>query len=530
VTTTQASSARELKPIARFTPTAPDTDFEGARQRMVAATVAASPAWTDHNLADPGTTVLEAAAFTLADMHFRVANAGFTSWPAAWPGWLDEAERHWSATLPAPGSGALRTLADAMRAVLTVAGHDAQREIAACQGRAEAESLLAQPPYAAAGGPQTRAAVVTALRWATVRTAALEHTDVIADAVAAADAATLDPAERDARAAAEIAASLALWPEECVALVRRERRRQLRELASHPLTISDPESLEREDGHTKIWPPHPVQMLTCEPVTDDDYASRARSHDMVTRAWTVRGRLPGIAWNGIPTLTPAEAAALPTSDPRRYLVADPDAEALTIVVETTDTSPTNASLRAILAHAVGTEAFNPLNTWRDSSGANDPRRLVCDEVGIAPLRVKLVRVHATLLIPPTANRAQVTAAATTAIDTFLASGQSADAPVAPTLSGPWPPSPQPLGGWVPGEAIRLSEVVAQVVAIPEVLAVRDLAIGREDKGDPDIPTPDTIVWASGANGVLAIPAGHVPRRSVYDCFTTEFLIDGGCDA
>jgi len=276
-------------------------------------------------------------------------------------------------------------------------------------------------------------------------------------------------------------------------------------------------------------------MLTCEPVTDDDYASRARSHPAVGRAWTVRGRLPGIAWNGLPTLTDDEASALPAADPRRFIVEDTTAEAITIVVETAEASPTDGDLRAILAHAVGTEAFNPFNPWRDASGANDPRRLVCDEVGIAPLRVKFVRVNATLLIPPTANRAQVTAAATAAIDTFLASGQSVGteepAEQAPLLAGPWPPSPQPTGGWVPGEAIRLSEVVATIVAIPEVLAVKDLAIGREDEeNDPDDPLDDTVVWVSGANATLSIPVGHVPRRSIYDCFTTEFLIDGGCDA
>ena len=90
------------------------------------------------------------------------------------------------------------------------------------------------------------------------------------------------------------------------------------------------------------------------------------------------------------------------------------------------------------------------------------------------------------------------------------------------LDGPWPPAPQPLAGWTPGESIRLSEVVARVVAIPEVIAVRDLRMGPADGDDDD--------WVQGANGVLGVPVGHVPRRSVYDCFTTEFLLDGGCDA
>lgn len=523
-TTVDSAAIRDIAPISLHEPQGHDTDFDAARQRMVAAAVAGSPGWTDHNAANPGTTLLEAAAFTLADMHFRLANAGFDGWPAAWPGWLDEAERHWSSSLPTPGSGALTAVANALRAVLTVAGRDAEREVMACPSRADAEALLAQAPFAGAGGAEARAAVITALRWGTVRRAALEHTDLIADAVAAADETTLNPTERDARAAAEIAASLGLWPEECEALVRRERRRQLRELAATPLSFDSLEDLETADGRTKVWPPHPKQMLTCEPVTNDDYASRARSHPAVRRAWAVRGRLPGIAWNGLPTLTPAEAEALDDHNPLRFLVSDEEAEAITLVVETTDGNPSDGELRAILAHAVGTEAFVPYNTWRDGSGANEPRRLMCDEVGIAPLRVTFVRVQATLLIPPTANRGEVIEAAAAAIDAFLDSEQappSEESPGAdPLLSGPWPPAPQPHGGWVPGEAIRLSEVVAQIVATPEVIAVKELKIGK-DNGTG---------WVSGANAEFEIPVGHVPRRSVYECFTTEFLLDGGCDA
>jgi len=522
--TIDSAATREIAPISLATPEGHDSDFEGARSRMVAAAVAGSPAWTDHNAADPGTTVLEVAAFTLADLHFRIANAGFDSWPAAWPGWLDEAERHWSSALPTPGSGALTAVANALRTVLAVPGRDAEREVAASASRVDAEALLAQAPFAGAGDAATRSAVITALRWGTVRRAALERTHLIADAVAAADEATLDPAERDARAATEIAASLGLWPEECEALVRRERRRQVRELAALPLTTDEPESLEAEDGSTMVWPPHPIQMLTCEPVTNDDYASRARSHTAVRRAWAVRGRLKGIAWNGLPTLTQAQADALDANDPRRFIVEDTAAEALTLIVETQESTPTSAQLRAILAHAVGTEVFTPFTPWRDASGANDPRRLVCDEVGIAPLRVTFVRIQATLLIPPTANRAQVTAAAAAAIDAFLESGQSVPEPatpgVAPPISGPWPPAPQPSGGWTPGEAIRLSEVVAQIVAIPEVIAVKDLKIGSDDGAR----------WVAGANAEFEIPVGHVPRRSVYECFSTEFLLDGGCNA
>lgn len=518
-----------IEPVSPFIPTELDSDYESARERMLLATIGRGTEWTDFNAPDPGTTAMEAAAFAIADMHYRVASADFSAWPAAWPGWLGESERHWSGALPAPGgSGELTAVAQALGAVLGVVGRDLEREVAACGDRAQAEALLAESAFAGLAPAAIRPAVVSALRWRSLRRVALELTDMIADAVEAADKTSSDPAASDALAATEVMLGTGMWAEECEALVRRERRRRLRETLTTPLVSDEPESLEAEGGVTKVWPPHPIQTLTCEPVTAEDYATRARTHPQVQRAWTVRGRLQGIAWNGLPTPTATQAGAMPAADPRRFLVPDAAAEAVTIVVETGALNPGDGTLRKILAHAVGTEAFNPYNTWRDDLDPNDPRRLMCDEVGIAPLRIFLVKVMATLLIPPTANRAQVTAAATAAVDAFLEQGRawesaaaSVDVPGVP-LDGPWPPAPQPLAGWTPGESIRLSEVVARVVAIPEVIAVRDLRMGPADGDDDD--------WVQGANGVLAVPVGHVPRRSVYDCFTTEFLLDGGCDA
>lgn len=506
-------------PIAPFVPVAPDSDFEGSRSRMQQALVESAGAWTDFNASDPGTTAMEAGAFAVADVHYRIASACFESWPAQWPGWLAEADRHWAAVLPAPSAaGSLTALANALRALIDVPGRNVEREVRESRDRVEAEALLARPPFSTLAPASLREDIVTALRWPLVRRVALESTDVVADAVDSADKMT------PAAAADELELVTGLWREECEALVRRERRRRLRESLVTPLVDDVPESLEGTGGASKVWPPHRVQALPCEPVTAEDYATRARTHSHVKRAWGVRGRLKGIAWNGFVTPTQGEADALPDAgDLRKFLVPSEAAEAITIVVETTMANPSNNELRAILAHAVGTEAFFAFNPWRDNLDANDPRRLMCDEVGIAPLRLQLVRIEATLLIPPTANRAQVTAAAGATIDAFFEEGRQPDAGAAASaggIDGPWPPAPQPTSGWTPGESIRLSEVVARIVAIPEVLAVRELRMRREGSS----------AWAAGANGVLTIPVGHIPRRSLFDCFETEFLIDGGCDA
>lgn len=69
-------------------PAAPDADWDTVRGRIVATLVAeAVPGWTDHNAADPGITLAEAAAFTLADLHHRIATTGLADWPLAWSAW-----------------------------------------------------------------------------------------------------------------------------------------------------------------------------------------------------------------------------------------------------------------------------------------------------------------------------------------------------------------------------------------------------------------------------------------------------------
>ena len=66
-------------------------------------TATATPAWTDHNAADPGITLLEVLAYGLADLHYRTAERHLDGWPLEVRAWDADAGRHWHATLPAGG-------------------------------------------------------------------------------------------------------------------------------------------------------------------------------------------------------------------------------------------------------------------------------------------------------------------------------------------------------------------------------------------------------------------------------------------
>ena len=571
--------AEQATPITRFVPVAPDADWETVRARMVDhLTATATPDWTDHNAADPGITLLEVLAYGLADLHYRAAERHLDDWPLEVRAWASDAERHWDTTLPAgrwdpetdpsdPALGAADLApVSAVAAVLAAPATSAtvlEPLVRACRSRADAVALLSAEPWASAFRAADRPAVVALMRARLVRQVAQEQAGVLASAVTAAQAAAVAAAPRradpdapldgpaiDAAAAAELAWSLPLWDEEVVALVRRERRRRAREVLVDGLdglraTTADtlvatrsaltlagldadevtyavaaapqaagllPEDLEDEQGHSLVWPPHPVQALTCEPVTADDYARRARAHPDVVRAWTVQGRLPGIAWNGLPTDAIASVAV------------DEHAAALTLVVEsrTAPTTPArrDAFLRDVLTTAIGPEAGAPFPDWRDDVDDLEPRRVVCDEVGASLLEGAPVLVQATLVTEVGANREAVVDDARARIAAFFARGRPETfAPTpAPVVDGPWPRHDQPTLGWVPGEAVRFTEVVEAIVGNPLVRGVEDLAMKVD--GDPD--------FLSASHGYLPIPRNAVPRLADARCIRVRFSLTSRC--
>jgi hypothetical protein len=572
-------STPQVTPITRFVPVAPDADWETVRARMVDhLTATATPAWTDHNAADPGITLLEVLAYGLADLHYRTAERHLDDWPLEVRAWDADAGRHWHATLPAgrwdpeidPSDPALTPadlaplsgVADALASPATSATV-LEPLVRASRSRADAVALLSAEPWASAFRPGDRPAVVALMRTRLVRQVAQEQAGVVASAVASAHAAAVAAAPRrpdpdapldvgaiDVAAAAELAWSLPLWDEEVVALVRRERRRLSREVLSGHLdavraTTSDtlaatrgalalagldadettyavaaapqaagllPEDLEDEQGRALVWPPHPVQALTCEPVTADDYARRARSHPDVVRAWTVTGRLPGIAWNGLPT------DAIPS------VAVDEHAVALTLVVESRTeltTAPRRAAfLRDVLTTAVGPEAGAPFPDWRDDVDDLEPRRVICDEVGASLLERAPVLVQATLVSEVGADREAVIEDARARIAAFFERGRPETfAPTAaPVVDGPWPRHDQPTLGWVPGAPVRFTEVVEAIVGNPFVRGVEDLAMKVD--GDPD--------FLPASHGYLPIPSNAVPRLADARCIRVRFSLTSRC--
>jgi hypothetical protein len=536
--------------ITAFVPEPLDADWGAIRAGLMARLAERIPRqWSDHNPADPGVTLAEVAAFGLADLHYRVAERRLDAWPLEVRAWAADADRHWHATIP-PGS--LTDIAYALAATATSA-IVLEPLIRACGSRADATALLSKPPWAGAFTAAQRDTVIALMRVRLVRQIAQEQADVIGAAVAAQRESSDSPAARDARAAAELSYSLALWPDEISAVARRERHRLSREAlvarldqvrtatganfaavraalhadglnndvldneldiamaaAEQPFDM-EPEFLEHPTGQSKVWPPHPIQALTCEPVTADDYARRARAHPDVVRAWAVAGRLAGIAWNGLPTGK--------TPDIEQNV----DAKAVTLVVERNrDTGdPDDSFLRAVLKVAIGPEAGAPFPDWRVDLDDLEPRRIICDEIGACALAQPRIVVRATLVCPVGVDRAAVTTDVGNRISTFFEEGRPESRPPegSSIVDGPWPRKDQPRGGWIPGDPIRFSEVVNAIVGNPVVWGVEGL--GMKIEGDPS--------FLSQSAGIpLDIPRNAVPVLAGTQCLRVRLSLTTEC--
>lgn len=540
-------------PITAFVPTPPDADWEGVRVRIMAALRETAPTtWSDQNPIEPGVTLTEAAAFGLADLHYRTATRP-SGWPLEVPAWEADADRHWHATL-LPGQPT--ALADVLAGPAPGApGRTVAREleplIRASAAPGDALALLAQAPWSGVFTAAQAPVVVALLRGRLVRRLAHELTDLVAAAVDAERTTGGTVAERDARAAEALAWSVPLWPDELTAVVRRERRRRSTEamvarldeiraattpaaatavradLAAEDLTTEEvdlamsaapvplgvlPEDLEHADGASRVWPPHPLQALTCEPVTDADYARRARAHPQVLRAWAVSGRLVGIGWDGRPVATATAALGAVT------LVVERAPKPAGVPAAAWATTP--VFLTDVLRTAIGTEVDQPHPTWRDTLDPLDPRRMICDEVGAALLRTCPVVLQGTLVTGVGVDRAATIGDALVRVAAHFAAGRPesrATPATGPLIDGPWPRLDQPTAGWTPGESIRFTEVVAAIVADPAVLGIESLAIQVGGGG-----------FVDAAAGTVPLDPDCVPRLDDVQCLRVRFVLSGGC--
>jgi hypothetical protein len=534
-------------------PQAPDADWATVVDRLTAALTDGAPvSWSDHNLPDPGITLAEVAAYAVADLHYRTAERDFLAWPLEVRAYEPEEDRHWHATMP---PAAVTGIAAPLAAGLPTAATALEPLIRRCHEPSEALALLATAPWSGVWNAGQKPVVIALMRARLVRQTAQEYADVVAAAVDAETDESVPLATRDGRAALRLGDMLPLWPGELTALVRRERRRRTQEVLVERLdrvravaSAADdqacrddlakagldtavtarasevdiataaaripfgrlPEKLETVDGATQVWPPHPVQALTCEPVVATDYARRAREHPDVGRAWAVPGRLSGIAWNGLPTGTTPDVVVDPAA-----------AAAVTLVVERVHhtSDPIGAFLRSVLTTAIGSECFAPFPTWQDTYDSQDPRRVICDEVGASLLREAAIVVQGLVVTGVGVDPQATLLGVRSRIAAFFAAGRGPVATPPPDdVDGPWPLHPQPVGGWVPGDPIRFTEVIQAMVADPSVLGVEDLEMQVD--GDAD--------FATMADGSLSIPPDSIPVLAGHDCLGIRFALAGDC--
>jgi hypothetical protein len=527
----------------------PDAGFDELRAHALGVLQAAQrderPHWTDHNLHDPGITLLEAALYGIADLHYRIEERSFAGWafePRPWRGLtpVRSADRQALADFFAvPGNAVIARAgfvraASRSRAAVDLAGSTALRKPDA--------TVLRLTPGAAA-------AAVGILREPQLRRALLDRTGpleaAIAGAASTAGARTI---------AARLVEDLELWPEEIDALIAavarrrlvrllRERGDELRALVDAaataaaailalqgpfaendqpPLTLTaaeaqlalgqhscppvDPEQWEDADGATRLWPPSPVQARTCDPVTADDYRRLALAIPTVQRAWLVKGVGRGIAWDGS-----IQSSPRPYRRGALTLVFEPATGTLksyAAAVSTADQTALMTLMRAVLDGPTGNSELDPgahqypdyRTTFRDAS----PRRLLGDELCAGFLRTFPVVVRGVLEIVPTASGPLVLSTAEQLLRDFLSPRRISPLeplPPAPVplvcpqeIEGPWPRGTDvrafladPHGarverGWRPGDPVRASELVQLLHEVPGVAGVAELDIQLD--GEP----------------------------------------------
>ena len=528
----------------------PDRDYAAVREAAIAVVrEAAAPAWTDHNTPDPGITILEALAWSVADLHYRTAERGLGAWPLEVPADALPAEPHPSGVPLAAGPVALLELAAAL-AGPGVTDQMRERIAGAGSSQAAATALAGHAFGTFTPTLDEAAAAVRLLRAPVVLRGALDGSAAVAAALESGQG-------DDARALWLLRLDPVmdgLWDDELATLLRRYRRRELAArvralrdetaaatdvtdllarlsgpygltadeaelaLALHPCPPGiEPELWERTDGGTRVWPPHPLQARTVEPISAEDYARRARTVTGVRRAWAVRGEaLPGVGWDGRVIETAEQRAGLVT------LLVDPEPP----VASANRTTFLKGVLRGVLGSAPAAEVDDPFQLWRDDLDPAAPRRTLCDEVGAALLDRCEITVKGTLYAPAGTDRDALVERARARVQAYFEAGRPETRPAAAAamvcpqgIEGSWPDVPQPADGWTPGDPIRLSELVQVLADDPLVLGMEGLQLAV---GDGDwLPDP-------GVTGAAPLPSNCVPELAERKCLRVTLTRASEC--
>lgn len=518
-------------PLDARPPDPPDRDFDALREAALEVIRAHADEWTDHNVSGPGITLMEAAVWALADAHYRtanrMANRTLVTWPVEASLYAPPSDRHPSHQ-PLP-----QDPAELIEFATTLADHLPTLTEQIEQAASLPDATAAVLDLVATLTTEQVTAAVRLVRQRLVLRAALDGGAEVGAALTT--AARIAPAADPVATAAELLDGPfpGLWPPEREAIVRRhihqQRLRTLRmradalrtrisaatDLVEAAVAVADetelpgaaadvavgihpcppgasPETWETVGGATEHWPPHPLQARTVEPTTGDDYARLARGVDGVKRAWTVGEVLPGVGWDGQTTATRDQRRGAIT------ILVDPVDESLRD--EATPDATKEEFLRGVLRHALSLpwevsedagqravdpdlrgEVDDPHRLFRGDLDRGTPRRVICDEVGAALLTTCEITLRGVLHAPVTADRDRVLQRALERVDEFLAAGrhpveepEELDCPTA--IDGPWPPAPPLAAGWMPGEAIRVAELVQRLADDRDVLGVEALEV------------------------------------------------------
>ncbi len=560
----------------------PDEDFESLRQKAIDRLGASAPDWTDHNLHDPGITLLEVLLWALSDLHYRTESQDFRGW-AAW-------RAEWRGLSLAEGSRDRDGTAELLR--------DRKEEIRevvdAASSRAEAIQSVVDAFRDEGIRPDDSAeALVRAIREPRLHRATLQSSGPV-KALLASGAEDQELRSR----IRQILEEPALWPEEIDDLLLRTRIRQvagiltreeegirevlrratslpdafarLRErfpiaprgelteeelptlLHADPTVPTNPETFEAHTGRSRVWPPHPLQMRTVEPCTDADYLRLLRAVPGVRRGWILEGVARGIGWDGR-----AQPEELPWRKGAVTLLVTPTEEAggaglLPREPWTNLTARQRRYLRQVLTATLEgeggrSEISRPHQDWTERLGPQTPRRMLGDEVGAALLTTWEINVRGVLVLISSARDTTVLREARSRLSRFLSPDRlPPEGEIAPDglsndsarpdresddpLEGPWPwqregwgvgaEGPPDPGGWSPGAPVEVPELVSLLSTIDGVAGVEGLEVRAGH-------APDTSPWSDDLLEIGRFAAPIYLHRP--DCLRVRIHREGACD-
>jgi hypothetical protein len=298
-------------------------------------------------------------------------------------------------------------------------------------------------------------------------------------------------------------------------------------LAVHPAPrVATPEFWESHTGRTTLWPPHPLQVRTNEPVTAGDYRRLLLGVPGVKRGWVLPGVARGIAWDG------RDTGAFPHRRGALTLLVEPgDARLLPAEPGAALTTAQRTFLRLVLRAALSgrggaADVEAPYEDLAHRIGYQAPRRLLGDEIGAALLDTCGIVVKGVLHLPTSGNPTRALAEAERLLREFLSANRVAPfeelTPPAPApdypsaLAGPWPVPPEPAPGWTPGEPLRVNEIVQLLHFVPGVIGVDGVALQSAGGGD----------WKTDS---FVLPAYCVPRY-LRHCLRVRVTGPASCNA